>query len=381
MYHDNNLIVSGIKEDLFAPVESPKDEIIVDNNEVEQMEEKETISPEENKDDEEEKEIIDDFNPPPVIADEDTFLAQTPIIRFTTPIRRKREPSVEEEVSFPSIPPPNIKMMTPVPDYSDDDVVNQRVKNLISQSTDINYDQENEKVQDAALEAYTIKYQNLSINYPEYNITFPEGKSLNTIHKHYHEVIKSIYVNMNLGQTQLGYILCLMVLEFICVKAFNLPMAGFTKMELKRMYKYNALMIELGESMYSSGGGTPSPIEWRIASTFFWNVVIFLGIKIISSYIGGDSMVDIVRNVIDKMMDNPITPENIETGEARNINAQQNDVGDVFGNLFGGGGDGTSELTELISTLGTNFTEKMESSKKNTKSGPNKKKSRIIFNG
>lgn len=374
----HDIILSGDKEDLFG---SPKDDDILNfqtstvvNEPIEEKKE-EPVIPDNN-----EEEFISDFDPPPVIEDEDSFLAKTPVIKFTTPIRRKREPSESENLEFPSIPPPNIKTMTPLPDYSDNDVVNQRVKELISSGNEINYDGEDEKVKDTALEAFTIKYQNLAINYPEYNITFPDGKSLNTVHKHYHEVIKSIYVNMNLGQTQLAYILCLMVLEFVCVKAFNLPMAGFTKMELKRMYKYNALMIELGESMYSTGGGKPAPVEWRIASTFFWNVVIFLGIKIISSYIGGDSMVDIVRNVIDKMMDNPITPENIETGEAKNINAQQNDVGDVFGSLFGGSGDGTSELTELISTLGTNFTEKMESGKKG-KSGPNKKKSRIIFNG
>lgn len=368
--NNHDLIISEKKEDLF----SFEDEII---------EEEEKVIVEENiVKEKEEEEIIDDFNPPPLIQDEDSFLAKTPVIKFTTPIRRKREPSFDEDVSFPTIPPPNINTMTPLPDYSDNEVVNHRVKELITNGGEINYDGEDEAVKEASLEAFTVKYQNLAINYPEYNIVFPDGKSLNTIHKHYHEIIKSIYVNMNLGQTQLAYILCLMVLEFVCVKALNLPMAGFTKMELKRMYKYNSLMIELGESMYSTGGGKPAPIEWRIASTFFWNVVIFLGIKIISSYIGGESMVDIVRNVIDKMMDNPITPENIETGEAKNINSQQNDMGDMFGNLFGGSGDGTSELTELISTLGTNFTEKMESGKKNESSkGGGKKKSRIIFNG
>lgn len=363
--YDDNLIISKAKEDLFA--EKDEDKSLQDYDTIE----KEEVI-------EKEKNDVDDFNPPPVIKDDDSFLAQTPVIKFTTPIRRKREHSLDEDF-FPTIPPPNIRTMTPLPDYSDDQVVNNKVKELISKTEEINYDNENEKVQEAVLEAYTIKYQNLAINYPEYNIVFPEGKSLNTIHKHYHEIIKSIYVNMNLGQTQLAYILCLMVLEFVCVKAFNLPMAGFTKMELKRLYKYNALMIELGESMYSTGGGKPSPIEWRIASTFFWNIIIFLGIKIISSYVGGDGMIDMVRSVIDKMMDNPITPENIENGEAKNINAQQNDMSDIFGNLFGGNSDGTSEITELISTLGTNFTEKMESGKKNNKSSTEKKKSRIIF--
>ena len=376
--NNDGLLISGVRED-FVPFGNSSSTIYPPTIKEEEEEEVEA----EEVEPEEEEEKINDFNPPPVIQNEEEFLARTPVIRFTTPIRRKKEILEEEEqMVFPSIPAPNARLMTPTPDYSDDAVVNARVKSLIERKEEVNYDLEEEVIQEAVMEAYVVKYQNLSINYPEYNITFPEGKSLNTIHKHYHEVIKSIYVNMNLGQTQLGYILCLMVLEFICVKLFGLPMAGFTKMELKRMYKYNALMIELGESMYPTGGGTPSPIEWRIASTFFWNVVIFLGIKIVSSYVGGDGMVDMVRGVIDKMMDNPITPDSVESGDAKNISAQQGDMGDLFGGLFGGGGgsDGTAELAELIGNLGTNFTEKMESNKKNSKK-PAKKKSRIIFNG
>lgn len=323
--------------------------------------------------------LFEDFsNNNEVLPDEDEFekvSIKTPDIKILTPLRRKK-PDFDDLFngdfnSMFKLPLPR----SPKPDYSDEEAVNERVKKLINNSNAINYEKEPEKIQEAVREAFAIKFQNLAINYPDLNIKYPEGKSLNIIHKNYHEIIKSIYVNMNLGQTQLSYILILMVMEFICVKVFSLPMAGFTKMELKRMYKYQSLMIELGESMYSSGQeGPPQSIEWRMASTFFWNIVIFLGIKVISSYVGGEAMTDTIRNIIDKLMDNNINVDNIESGEAKKINEEDNSM---FSGLFGNGGDGTSEIAELISTFGTSFTQKME----NNKRGPGpKKKRRFIFN-
>ena len=321
--------------------------------------------------------LIDDFNPPPIIKNS-SILEQTPVIKFVTPIRKRayvEREDIDEIFKVTKNLEKRSPIRTPVPDLSDEDEINDRVRCLINKSHDVVYEKEDETVKELCLESFRVKFQNLVINYPDYNIEFPETKSLDKIHKYYHEIVKSIYVNMNLGQTQLGYILFLMVIEFICVKAFNLPMAGFTKIELKRMYKYNFLMIELGEAFYPTGGGTPSPIEWRIASTIGWNIVIFLGIKIISNYIGGETMVNVTREIIDQLMDNPITKENIESGEAKNMDKSSSGIGGIFDGLLSG--DGTSEIADLISNIGTSFTENLESGKKG-KSG--KKKNRVIFN-
>ena len=155
--NSHDLVFSGSREDLFSS--SDVNQLVLDEP---LFKEEEIITNEEEKIEEEkiEEPIINDFNPPPVIQDEDSFLAQTPVIKFTTPIRRKREPTFEEDNAFPSIPPPNFKSMTPLPDYSDDEVVNQRVKELINSGGEINYDNEDEKVRDAVMEAFTIKYQN-----------------------------------------------------------------------------------------------------------------------------------------------------------------------------------------------------------------------------
>ena len=182
------------------------------------------------------------FDPPPVI-DADV-LTQTPVIRLTTPIREKnkKEEIIEEDFNIPEIKEeeqiPTVQRSprrpisipsSPVIDISDADDVNERIAELISFPGDQDYSKESKVVKDGCSEAFRIKYGNLKLNYPDLNAEFPEGKKLERIHKIYHSYIKSIYVNMNLDQIQLGYVMCLMVFEFVAIKAFGVPMAGFTK--------------------------------------------------------------------------------------------------------------------------------------------------------
>ena len=348
-------------------------------------------------DDEDDREI--NFDPPPEINSD--LLSQTPVIRLTTPIRKKNPKREREELEIPeirdepAIPTINIPKrvsprmsprMSPIPspttpviDISDEDEINEKVNELISNPGKQHYDKESRKIQEMCTEAFRIKYENLKMNYPERKIEFPEGRKLHRIHTTYHSIIKNIYVNMNLGQIQLSYILSLMALEFIAIKAFGIPMAGFTKMELKRMYRYNHLMIEIGESFYSTGGGVggkPEPLEWRIFTSFSWSIVIFLGLKFLSKYVGGESMTDVIRTAVDKVLDNPVTVDNIENGTAAAAPAgQESDgLGGLFEGMMGGGDGGG--FADILANIGTNFTEKMEN-----KGGKkeNKSKRRVIF--
>jgi hypothetical protein len=301
---------------------------------------------------------------------EEKISAKSPKIRVLTPVRKKNVDfkDIFQGADFKKMfPIPHIK--DPTPDYSDEDEVNERVRKLINNSNNVEYGGEDDRVKEAALEAFEIKYKSIAGKYPDYSVKFNREKSLNSIHKNYHSVVRSIYAHMNVGQTQMGYILILLVWEVVCIKIFNLPMAGFTKMEMKRMFKYNALMIEIGEDMYTSGGeGEVQDIKWRIGTAFLWNIV-----KILSSYMGGDSMIDTIRTIVDKLFENNINIDNIESGEAKKINEEENDL---FSGLFDGGSDGTSELAEFISSLGSSFTQGMENSRK----GPRpKNKSRVIF--
>ena len=248
-------------------------------------------------------------------------------------------------------------------DIDDEDEIQERVADLISDPGKIDYNLEQEEVQAACKETFKSKFTNLKLNYPDRGIEYPEGKSLNKIHDAYHAVIKTIYVNMNLGQLQLGYIIVLMAIEFLCVKAFNIPLAGFTKMELKRMYRYNQLMVELGENLYSAGN-SQWPIEWRILGTLGMNIVIFVSLKFLAQYVGGESMTEVIRNAVDKVLDNPVTKDNIENGTATGKSTTADGLGSMMEGMMGGDGGG---MADLITSLGTGFTQKMEKSSKKEK--------------
>ena len=260
-------------------------------------------------------------------------------------------------------------------DIDDEDDIIERVNDLINDPGKIDYNLEQEEVRNSCIETFKSKFQNLKLNYPEHGIEFPEGKSLNKRHETYLAIIKFIYVNMNLGQLQLGYIIVLMAIEFVCVKAFNVPLAGFTKMELKRMHRYNQLMVELGENLYSVGTGS-WPIEWRILGTLIMNIVIFIALKFLASYVGGESMTEVIRNAVDQVLDNPVTKDNIETG---NVGSQSTTSGGGLGSMMEGmmsGGNGNG-MADLIASLGTGFTEKMEKTAKTSAAKP--KKRRFVF--
>lgn len=360
-------------------------------------------------DDSESEEEKVEFDPPPEIQPD--ILSRTPIIRMTTPIKKKdkitlKEPEQEpeeEEKDFLEIPekkpqfdiptmirtptrsPVRSPAQSPIIDISDEDEVNDRIYELIGFPGKQDYEKESKKVKEGCMEIFKIKFDNLRINYPDRKITFPDTKNLNRLHKTYHSHIKSIYVDMNLGQIQLGYIMGLMAIEFLCIKAFGIPMAGFTKMELKRMYRYNHLMIELGESFYEAnnqGGasGPKSPLEWRMFTSFAWNIVIFMGLKFLSKYVGGESMTDMIRGAVDKLLDNPVTVSNIESGIASEGGTKMDNsdgIGSLFEGILNGGGGGGTDLAEMIANMGTSFTKKMENTNKEKKTQPRKK--RVIF--
>ena len=147
------------------------------------------------------------------------------------------------------------------------------------------------------------------------------------------------------------------------------------------MYKYSHLMIELGGEFYSVGGGGKGPVsslEWRIFSSFLWNVVIFLALKFLAKYLGGESMTEMIRSAVDKILDNPVTVDNIENGTAADMVENEGDIGGLFDGLIGGGG-GAGDITSLLANLGTNYTQKMESGG-GAKSSSGGKKKRVIFN-
>ena len=319
----------------------------------------------------------------------------SPKVRIMTPLRKKKE----NDMNIPKIDnlndiyvnrsPLRTPLRTPIRttpvrtpnspamSVTDDDEVNDKIMEMINNPLDIDYSHETNEIKTLCVEAFKTKYANLKLNNKGYDIEFPEGKKLNRIHRTYHGHVKDIFVSLNLGQIQIGYIVGIMGLEIFAIKLLGLPMSGFTKLELKRMYKYHSMMIEFGHTMYSFGGESWS-LEWRLGSTFMWNIFLFLGVKMLSKYIGGDSMIEVIRDTVDQIVENPVSRDDVESGNIPNTNGStENDMSGLF-NMFGGGGGGGGDngMADLIANMGTSMTDNME---KNKSSSSGKKKKRFIF--
>lgn len=327
-----------------------------------------------------------DFDPPPLLGetgDTFTFGNKSPVIKFMTPVRRgKRKERVrdddsdEEGMGSSSNEPDGFSAPVPVPfspvrspkvDLSDDDDVNEHVRKLVSYPGQIDYDKEPDKVQEICEEVFRTKFMNLKVHYPEYESEYPEGKSLNKVHKYYHELIKSIYVNMNIGQYETWYLIGLLALEVVFVQVFNIPFGGYTRSELKRMHRKKSMLIELGEEWYPSGTGEKASIQYRLAEDMVWNVITFIAVKYLAEWVGGDDMVEKCRSVVETLMDSPINMENIESGEARDIQSGDKNMTEgllgslgAFGGLEGG-------LKDILVEVGSQFTEGAGSKKKGRK--------------
>jgi hypothetical protein len=317
------------------------------------------------------------FNPPPVIQ-KPKLLPKTPVMRFDEPeIEQPKERKPETPVHISQADDDDIKMPTPV--QSDRHIrthnfrspaspvsatavspeVRDKAWSLISDPLFSDFRKESTQIQDVCSEFLRNKFNSLAAAYPDRGISYPENLSLGKIHRSYHETLKSIHVSMNLSSYRLGYILCILAIEFVCVKVLGLPMSGFTKMEWQRIKKYDQLMMEIGETMYSYGT-TQWPLHYRMAFSFAMNIVIFIGLKFAIDKIGfgGEKGMNIGRAMIDKIMDNSVSREDVETGKA---------TGDTLG-------DGYLSEGNIGALLGK-FTEGIETKKE---SKPKQKK-RMIY--
>lgn len=335
-----------------------------------------------------------DFDPPPLLSEADnnfTFGNKSPVIKFMTPVRRGRgrkerfrdDDSEDEGTGLGSAdaapndgfsapePVPFSPVRSPKVDLTDDDDVNDHVRKLVSYPGQIDYDKEPEKVQELCEEVFRSKFMNLKVHYPEYEPEYPEGKSLNKVHKYYHELIKSIYVNMNIGQYETWYLIGLLALEVLFVQVFNIPFGGFTRSELKRMHRKKSMLIELGEEWYPNGTGEKASVQYRLAEDMIWNVVTFIAVKYLAEWVGGDDMVEKCRSVVETLMDSPINMENIESGEARDIQSGDKNMAE---GLLGSLGGLEGGLKDILVEVGSQFTEGGD-----RKKGKKKKKTTIAF--
>jgi chemotaxis protein histidine kinase CheA len=151
------------------------------------------------------------------------------------------------------------------------------------------------------------KFKNPSVEIPEFN----EHSELNEMKSVYERTTKELYLDNCVDSYRTYLMGGFMMVEFVCTNWLGVDLGGFTSSQTRMMYKYDMLLIELGEKSYSNWGAK-IPVEIRLAGLILLQAGLFYLGKIISSKYGS-GMADVFRgftgqppNSDDKIKDEPV---------------------------------------------------------------------------
>lgn len=139
-------------------------------------------------------------------------------------------------------------------------------------------------------------------------------------------------------------------IELFCVKILGLKLGGYTFNQLALMNKYEKLLVELGEKSYGSLGST-WPVEARIIFMSLFNAVIFLVIRLFSSYLG-PGLGDILQQIVNSFMNQEDPSDQIKQGQGMALTDGISELPEIPAGGGGGGFDLGSLLGGLSGMLG-----------------------------
>ena len=201
--------------------------------------------------------------------------------------------------------------------------------------------------------------------YPTFNIPDPDTlQNLDVVHAHYEQYVKQFMLITILDNYKFYLIIMWASLELICTKLLGLDITGYTENQIDLMNKYERLLNELGEKSYG-GIGANWPVEARIIMLALFNVVVFLIIKVIISYLPegvGNMVKGLVRNFMkgnkeNRQNSNAPALSGTNDGPTDNEIPNPPERGGGLGGLGGllGGGSGGFNIGSIISNLGGLF--------------------------
>jgi hypothetical protein len=135
------------------------------------------------------------------------------------------------------------------------------------------------------------KYKNPLVEIPEFN----EHSELLDMKNAYERTTKELFLDSTVESYKSYLIGGFMLTEFICTNWAGVDLSGFTSSQTKMMYKYDMLLIELGEKSYSSWGSN-LPVEVRLAGLIIFQAGLFYLGKVITANYGG-SMADLFKGM------------------------------------------------------------------------------------
>lgn len=145
-------------------------------------------------------------------------------------------------------------------------------------------------------EEYIWRFKILKKQYKTEEIpSFNEYSDLKTMKTTYERTIRELYLDDTV-ETYRSYLLGgSMIVEFVCTKWVNIDMGGFVMHQTKMMYKYDRLLIELGERPYNQIASN-LPVEARLVLLVLFQAGLFYLAKVIQANYGG-TMADLFRGM------------------------------------------------------------------------------------
>lgn len=125
------------------------------------------------------------------------------------------------------------------------------------------------------------QYKNPQIEIPSFN----EHSDLPTMKSAYDRTMRELYLDDAVESYRTYLVGGFMVMEYVCTQWAGIDMSGFTVQQTKMMYKYDRMLIELGEKSYNRWGMN-FPVEVRLIGLILMQAGMFYLGKILTSKFG-----------------------------------------------------------------------------------------------
>jgi hypothetical protein len=156
--------------------------------------------------------------------------------------------------------------------------------------------------------------RNLSVQIPEWN----EFSDLSMMKTSYERTIRELYLDDTVETYRTYLVGSWIVMEYVCTEYMNIDLGGFAVQQINMMYKYDSLLIELGEKSCERWT-TNLPVEIRLIGMIMLQAAMFYLGKIITDRMGQGAG-ELFRGVTGQ----PPAPQNSTNAESTNTESTTN---------------------------------------------------------
>lgn len=287
---------------------------------------------------------------------ENASIPQVPLLKVQpiASIRGSSPPRTSTKVQQPPVQP------IPVPQYSNPQRAwfEPNISAIPQRPPRPNYSMMSDEEQKSMLVTFKTKYSILQTSFPTWNIKFPlDGSSLDYIHDEYESYVKKIIISLNSNQWKVYLVLMFFAIEVFIIKVMGIDIKGYAISQIRIINRYDQLLAELGEKYYLQG---PSnwPTEMKILIMAGFNAIIFIAVKYMAQYIGGDAVAAPIHAAINHFLGDGMNSsaglDEIGVPIISQTEAPVGDIGSTINGFMNGGFDINGMLNGLQSVLNTN---------------------------